>query len=146
MAPAQRSPPGSTMLSEMENDVPVPGDPQDDLALGRCGGPSRAAPQTAAQPTALTAVSAAAPQRGAGPPASPAFPSQPGRGGRGAKHWSEGERMGERDPGAAGGARTGRRQRSGVKPAGERGRTPGGHWDKLFSSTPVCKLPAKLLP
>lgn len=74
-APAQRSPLGSTTLSEMEDDVPVLGDPWDDLGPGGHGGPSHAAPQVAAQPTAVTAVSAAALRGGAGPPALPAFPS-----------------------------------------------------------------------
>lgn len=146
MALAQRSPPGSTTLSEMENDVLMPGDPPDNLGLGGCGGPSHAAPQTAAQPIAFTAVSAAASRGGVGPPALPVFPSQPGSRGRGAKLWMEGERMEERDPEVAGGARTGHHQISGAKPAGEKRKTSGGHWDKLFSTTQVYELPAKLLP
>lgn len=74
MALAQRSPPGSTTLSEMENDVLMPGDPPDNLGLGGCGGPSHAAPQTAAQPIAFTAVSAAASQGGSGTPGSSCLP------------------------------------------------------------------------
>lgn len=77
---------------------PCWGTPRNDPGLGRYGGPSRAAPQMAAQPIALTAVSAAAPQWGVGPLFLPTFCHR----GRGAKLWTEGEKMEERDPGVSG--------------------------------------------
>lgn len=66
-------------------------------------------------------MSAAAPWQGSGTPSSSCLhPPQPSHRGQGVKLWTE--RTEERDPGVAGGARTGHCWRSGAKSAGEKGK------------------------